>query len=303
MPGNLDRRASRMRLSRRLVRIAALAALTVAVAALAFADGPIRAQYKNEGGDGKCTFEVQVDITAEVEIRGDQGYLRTIAGSPANWRRLICNQPLPRNPVNFRFKGIDGRGRQTLIRDPSTNNGVAVIRLDDPKGGREGYTGDILWKRVPGNGTYPGSDQPWGSPGWGNRPGPGNGWPPPGGGGGGWGNSNQLFGNGRGAFDRNGGPRLNLSNAKVTVDRSRSNVTVVFDTNGARNNLSFQGRISNINNGGINANLVSATNGSSPGQARGRIRIQVGSDRKLRSIQMDGDVNGGNFRLNWNGGF
>jgi hypothetical protein len=283
-------------------RIVALAALTFAVQGLALADGPFRAQYKNEGGDGKCTFEVEVDISAEVEIRGDQGYLRTLAGSPANWRRLVCNQPLPRNPVNFRFQGIDGRGRQTLIRDPNSNRGVALIRLDDPKNGREGYTGDILWKRVPGDGRYPGSDDAWGDRrGWENDRPPDNRWPRPGGGS--WGNSNQLFGNGRGGFDRNGGPRFDLSNAKVTLDRSGGNVRVAFDTNADRSGLFFQGRITNINNGGIDADLISATNGSRPGQARGRIRIQVDRDKRLRSIQIEGDINGGRFRLNWNGGF
>jgi hypothetical protein len=296
-----------MRAGPRFVRMIALAALTFAAQGLVFADGPMRAQYKNEGGDGKCTFEVEVDITAQVEIRGDQGYVRTLAGSPANWRRLVCNQPLPRNPVNFRFKGIDGRGRQTLIRDPNSNNGVAVIQLDDPKGGREGYTGDILWKRVPGNGAYPGSDQPWdngwGGPGnGGNRPFPGNGFPPPRPGGG-WGNSNQFSGNGRGGFDRNGGPRLNLSSVDVRVDQSRGIVTAVFDTNAGRNSLSFQGRIASLNNSNLEANIVSATNGSGSGQARGRMSIQMGRNRRLASIQMNGDINGGSFRLNWNARF
>jgi hypothetical protein len=40
---------------------------------------------------------------------------------------------------------VDGRGRQTLIRDPRGNRGVAVVRLEDPQGGREGYTFDIEW--------------------------------------------------------------------------------------------------------------------------------------------------------------
>ncbi len=115
-------------------------------------DNTIRANIKGGGGDGKCTFEVEVDEVAEVEIHGDQGYLRTISGSPARWRRLDCNQALPASPNNFQFKGIDGRGRQDLIRDPNSNGGVAVIRIEDPKNGREGYTGDIMWR---GGSNYP----------------------------------------------------------------------------------------------------------------------------------------------------
>jgi hypothetical protein len=109
-------------------------------------ENTIRANIRGGGGDGKCTFEVEVDKMAEVEIRGDQGYLRTISGREARWRRLDCNQPLPSSPNDFRFKGIDGRGRQDLVRDPNSNRGVAVIRIEDPKGGREGYTGDIMWR-------------------------------------------------------------------------------------------------------------------------------------------------------------
>src|ERR1035437_3474541 len=56
---------------------------------------------------GKCTIEVVVDGIAEVEIRGDQGIIRNIAGQPAQWRRFQCSAPLPRNPAEFRFQGID----------------------------------------------------------------------------------------------------------------------------------------------------------------------------------------------------
>jgi hypothetical protein len=106
----------------------------------------IRATIRGGVGPGKCTFEVEVDGAAEVEIRGDQGTLRTISGSPARWLRLDCNQAMPGNPADFRFTGVDGRGRQGLIRDPVSNRGTAVIRIEDPKGGRENYTGDVTWR-------------------------------------------------------------------------------------------------------------------------------------------------------------
>ena len=61
---------------------------------------------------GKCTFEVVVDGVAEVRVQGSNGTLRTLSGRPASWRRLDCNMPLPANPRNFRFQGVDG-GRKT----------------------------------------------------------------------------------------------------------------------------------------------------------------------------------------------
>lgn len=99
------------------------------------------------GGDrdrGKCTIEVVVDGAAEVEIRGDRALLRNLAGQPAQWRRFVCNMPMPPNPPGFRFAGVDGRGQQTLVRSPE-RGGPAVIHIEDPQGGSEGYTFDVMW--------------------------------------------------------------------------------------------------------------------------------------------------------------
>jgi hypothetical protein len=123
-----------------------LAALLVVSAANAQVSTRRASIVGNRGGEDKCTIEVRVDITAEIEINGDMGRLRTMGGQPANWVRFECTSPLPSNPGDFRFKGIDGRGDVNLIRDPSSGRGVAVVRIDDPKGGSEGYTFDLLWR-------------------------------------------------------------------------------------------------------------------------------------------------------------
>ncbi len=122
-------------------------------------DQMIQARISGGGGGGKCTFEVYLDGAANVEIRGSEGRLRWQGGGAMSWRRLDCNQPLPRNPINFRFKGIDGRGSQTLLKSPNNNNGVAVIRVDDPQRGSEGYTGDIMWDGGNNNGGYYGGNR------------------------------------------------------------------------------------------------------------------------------------------------
>ena len=116
-------------------------------------NGSGQAQYMtaklsgNGNGSGKCTFEVVVQGRAQVQIRGDQGRVISEDGAPASWKRLDCNQPLPRNPQNFRFSGVDGHGRQSLASDPNSNNGIAVIQIDNGnRGNNEGYTGDIMWR-------------------------------------------------------------------------------------------------------------------------------------------------------------
>jgi hypothetical protein len=137
----------------------------IGIAIVAASLGSLEAQMVQErratmrgsrgGGSGKCTIEVRVDGVAEVEITGDRGRLRTVSGMPASWVRMECSDPLPANMADFRFKGIDGRGRQDLIRDPRNSRGVAVIRIEDPKGGSEGYTFDIEWGGPAGGGGGP----------------------------------------------------------------------------------------------------------------------------------------------------
>jgi hypothetical protein len=120
---------------------------------------PLGAQTLNRraeivgGGDfnqGKCTVEVVVDGAAEIQIRGDNATMRNLNGQPPQWRRLQCTSPLPANPVGFRFEGVDGRGRQTLLQDPG-RGGAAVVRIEDPDGGAEGYTFDLIWGNWSGN--------------------------------------------------------------------------------------------------------------------------------------------------------
>jgi hypothetical protein len=132
-----------------------------------------RATITGGGGNGRCTVEVNVDASAEVEVAGDTGLLTTISGQPADWRRFQCNAPLPHKPADFRFIKIGGRGNMRLIQDPRSTGGRAVVHIDDPKGGRGIYTFDLQWQGPGGGGWTPGPQFP--PPGHGPGPGPGPG--------------------------------------------------------------------------------------------------------------------------------
>ena len=69
------------------------------------------------------------------------------------------HEPVTANPVDFRFEGRDGRGNVNLIRDPMSGRGIAVLRVDDPKGGAEAYAFDLLWR---GGSDYNNSGQGYG---------------------------------------------------------------------------------------------------------------------------------------------
>jgi hypothetical protein len=134
-------------MKRSIVVVVAVAALALSAAAQNQRRAAINGNGSNQSG--KCTIEVVVDGVAEVVIRGDTGELRNVSGQPPQWRRFECTGPLPNNPADFRFSGVDGRGRQELVGDPR-RGGAAVVRIEDREGGQEGYTFDLTWGQ--GNG-------------------------------------------------------------------------------------------------------------------------------------------------------
>ena len=129
----------------------ALAAIAVASLHAQVSDQVRQATVSgSRGTSGKCRIEVRVDMTAEVDIYGDSGRLRTLSGQPATWTRFECTDPLPYNMSDFRFHGVDGRGQVRLVQDPRNNNSTAVIRIEDPRSGSEGYTFEIEWSGASG---------------------------------------------------------------------------------------------------------------------------------------------------------
>ncbi|MCC6365461.1 MAG: hypothetical protein IT165_18260 [Bryobacterales bacterium] len=242
----------------------------------------IQASIRGDGGEyGKCTAEVEVDDVAEVVISGAAGRIRNLAGRGAGWIRLDCNSPMPRNMAGFRFRGIDGRGRQTLVQDPRSGRGVAVVRIDDPKSGPERYTFDLEW-RFDGGGAWDRDGLDYAG-GW-DR---------------GWGNQIAYRGHGRGGFARAGGQHYEIYAVDVRVNRNSGQVAVLMDTNMGRDALSFTGRIQRVSAGVIYADVRAGANRGEVAGAYGAMRISIGRDRRVRSIDMDGAVAGRRFRLDW----
>ena len=255
-------------------------ALAVVALPLAAQEQTRRASIRGGGGDGgKCTIEVEVDGVAEVAISGDTGRLRTLSGSPANWRRFECTGPMPGNPGDFRFSGVDGRGRQNLVRDPREGRGTAVIRIEDSPGGREGYTFDIEWRGGSGGG-YPGG---------------GGGYP---GGGGGFPESRAISicqDAVRQRADRELGARnINFLNAGYDSNRGRNDwVSGTFETrNGPRERYQFSCAIDG-GNGRVRDVELSRMGGGGGGGFPSGDMIRVCQDAVISRVQGDGlrDVN------------
>jgi len=97
-----------------------------------------------DANHGKCTVEVVVDGTAEIQIRGDSAIMRNINGQAPQWRRFQCTSAMPADPGDVRFTGLDGRGRQELVESPQSGEG-AIVRIEDPQSGSSSYTFDLSW--------------------------------------------------------------------------------------------------------------------------------------------------------------
>ena len=232
-----------------------------------------------------------MDDQAEVEIHGDTATLKTRSGQRARWKRFECNQVMPLRPDDFRYRGVDGRGRQELVRDPR-NGGSAVVRIDDPKGGSEGYTFDIEWRGGGGGGGG------WGNNGGGNN---GGGWGSGGSGGGSggnWnGNSGSTFnfrGDGNGFFNRRNGRDERVRDVEVSLTRD-GRVRLSFEAQGYQR-INFVGRADRYNRDSIYTELRGSNTGSN---TRGTATIYVDNRGEVQRIEMTGRNDNDDFRLQW----
>ena len=94
----------------------------------------------------KWTIEVDVDASRRSRFRATRaGCARypEIPRAGAAWNAINRS---PQNPQGFRLGGVDGRGRQTLLRDPSTIAGESRRPDRGPPGaGTKAIRFDLEW--------------------------------------------------------------------------------------------------------------------------------------------------------------
>jgi hypothetical protein len=161
----------------RLLPYAALAAVPLLVPLAALADTEFQARKMTRTdvplGKGQCDIRLRIDGEAEVRLRGDQVYVRTISGRDGRDDGSECNEPAPVRPVeSFNFEVRDSRGDIRLLSEPTrVTNFSTVVRIRDSEGGEGRYHFRVSWQM---DGGGPGFGQ--GPPGYGNRPGGGPGY-------------------------------------------------------------------------------------------------------------------------------
>lgn len=125
----------------------------------AMADTQFQARKMTRGdvplGKGQCDIRLRVDNEAEISVRGDMVYVRTISGRDARDDGSECNEPLPgRDMEGFNFEVLDRRNDIVLLAEPSRRNGFrAVVRIRDSEGGEGRYHFRLSWRII--GGGYP----------------------------------------------------------------------------------------------------------------------------------------------------
>jgi hypothetical protein len=129
------------------------AAATLATSTGAFGQAETQLRVRQLPGwdararEGRCEVRVWVDNRADVRMRGDTIFVRTLAGSKARDEGSECSQPLPYNSVrDFQIRQTAGRSRVTLAQEPGRmNNFTAMIGIEDSQGGGDNYAFEVTW--------------------------------------------------------------------------------------------------------------------------------------------------------------
>ena len=130
--------------------LAGLALLLATGSAFADTEFRVKRMTRNDVplGKGQCDIRLRVDNEAEISVRGDRVYVRTISGRDARDDGSECNEPLPaRNVSGFNFEVRDRRNDIRLLSEPSQRSGYrAVVRIRDSDGGEGRYHFRLTWQ-------------------------------------------------------------------------------------------------------------------------------------------------------------
>jgi len=90
----------------------------------------------------------RVDGEDVIVAKGNQSSIEHVAASEVTGARFAFSAPLPAREVAVSLKKIDGRGKVTLIEQPSSGNGYAAkVRIEDDKGGADDYKFELSWEQ------------------------------------------------------------------------------------------------------------------------------------------------------------
>lgn len=268
-----------------LKRIGAVAlGLAFALPALADTQFRVRRMTRDDVpfGKGQCDIRLQVDNEAEVSLRGDSIYIRTISGREPYDDGSECNAPLPARPMpDLQFEVKDSRGDIRLIGEPSRRtNFAAVVLIRDGSAGQGRYHFRISWDMSGGDNFRPRYDD---RPGFEDRrPGPPNFV---------WNNAMNYRGMGRGVASLNGFDQR-LRDVNIDIDRT-GHIRVAFRGERGRD-MAFAGQVVNREGGRLRCDVVSDDR-----RFRGPMFLSLGDRENVNAVTFEGGDGRDRMRLTW----
>jgi hypothetical protein len=129
-------------------------AVALLFSSLGFAQGEIQFRVRQQPGwdprarEGRCEMRVWVDHHAELRIRGDGIFVRTLEGARSYDEGSACSQPLPYNSIrDFQVRQMAGRNGVNLVQEPNRmNNYTALFSINDDQGGGDHYAFEVTWR-------------------------------------------------------------------------------------------------------------------------------------------------------------
>jgi hypothetical protein len=130
-----------------------LFAAALCASTAAFGQSELQLRVRRQPGwdartrEGRCDIRLWVDNRAEIRLRGDAVFVRTVEGARGRDEGSECSQPLPFNSVRgFQIRQTAGRNRVELAQEPSRmNNFTAMFAIDDRQGGGDNYAFEVTW--------------------------------------------------------------------------------------------------------------------------------------------------------------
>jgi hypothetical protein len=277
----------------------ALLALCAALPVLADTQFRIRQMNRNDVplGKGQCDIRLQVDNEAEVSLRRDTLYIRTVSGRDPRDDGSECNAPLPeRGVVGFSFEVRESRGDIVLLSEPTPRtNFAAVVRIRDSKGGEGRYHFRISWQMTGADDRRPGlgDDRRAPAPPDDRRTPPGFGDDRRGGPGFAWNNVIHFNGVGNGESTHSAYGTQRLRDVNVDIDRG-GRVLIVFRTNETRRPLEFTGQVIGREGDQYRADVTTDNR-----RVRGTMYFVIGQRGEVNGITFEGVDGRERLRLRW----
>jgi hypothetical protein len=95
---------------------------------------------------GRVTWRGMVDIEVQLVIKGSSVETLTISGTTYNNENFNFTSALPNRRVTVEVNKKKGRGRVSVLQQPTRNNDfTTVIQISDKDGGAKDYEVEVYW--------------------------------------------------------------------------------------------------------------------------------------------------------------